>query len=261
MRIETNKKLVKRNSQLSNYLFFATMAVLIGGFLITNGWLFNDTLGALSILLAPLLLVLGLVMTVVSVRMTNLWARTPRPEDALEEGLKGLSNNSVLYNYYHFPSRHVLICPQGVFAIVTPWQAGRHTVEGSRWKAHYSLPGRIMATLRFDAIGNPMDKATKQAEHVKKLLTQIGVEDVEVQPLVVMVDEKAEIEQNEPAVPVLFAFKKKPNLRDYLRDLKRQQQGEESSTSKGKKKQAGRENTLPLTDEQIEAFEAATLKR
>ncbi len=72
------------------------------------------------------ILPIAFITTIVSVRMTNLWVRQPRPEVVIREGLKGLSNKSVLYSYYHFPARHVLICPQGVFAMVTRFQDGRY---------------------------------------------------------------------------------------------------------------------------------------
>ncbi|MEL7436074.1 MAG: hypothetical protein AAFN11_19165, partial [Chloroflexota bacterium] len=74
--------------------------------------------------------------------------------------------------------------------------------------------------------------------------------DVEVQPLVVFVSPKVEITfEGESSVPILFADEKKsPNLNDYMRDLNRAQ-----------KDNIQQRVTLPMTDEQIEAFESATL--
>src|SRR5690554_4101962 len=123
MRIETNQKLVKRNTQIAQYLFFFSMGVLVIGFLVTNQQLLgvdptSEQAVTLSLLVPSLILPVGLVTTLVSVRMTNLWIRRPRPEVVLQENLKGMGSKSVLYNYYHFPARHVLICPQGVFAII-----------------------------------------------------------------------------------------------------------------------------------------------
>src|SRR5215207_4056948 len=130
MRVETNSKLVRRNRQIAQYLFFFSFGVLLLGLFVTNqqaaSMQANDLL--LGGILPSLVVLLAFITTITSVRMTNMWVREPRPEVALREGLKGLSNKSVLYNYYHLPARHVLIAPQGVFVITTRFQEGRFTV-------------------------------------------------------------------------------------------------------------------------------------
>ncbi|MGB1288493.1 MAG: hypothetical protein ACPG7F_18305, partial [Aggregatilineales bacterium] len=139
MRVVTNRKLVKRNRQLATYLFLGTFVALVGGFIFINISFFNEDIAADDaslLLLQSLILPVAFILTLFSVRMTNLWARQPYPEKAIEEGLKGLSKKSILYNYYHIPARHVLICPQGVFAIVTRWHNGSYTAEGTKWKSH-----------------------------------------------------------------------------------------------------------------------------
>jgi hypothetical protein len=178
----------------------------------------------------------------ISVRMTNLWARQPRPEIVIREGLKGISNRSVLYNYYHFPARHVLISPQGIFAMVTRFQDGRYTVEGDRWTTHRSPVSRLLSVLRADGIGDPTADAQRAAIHVKKLLEPIAP-GVEVRPVVVFVDPKAEVTIVNPAVPVVYPVgKRSPILKDLLRE-------------------AGKDSRMALTPEQIQAFEEATLHR
>ena len=75
-----------------------------------------------------------------------------------------------------------------------------------------------------------------------------------MQPLVVFIDPSAEIEfEDEPPLPVLYAdTKKSPNLKDFMRDKKR-----ELDKTAGDAK-ARNASLMPLTDEQIETFEAAT---
>src|SRR5690348_15172907 len=115
MRIETNLRLAKRNRRIGHFLFFFSMAVLIGGFVLMNAQIAatKDTINSGYVLLGTLILPIGFICTIISIRMTNLWIRQPRPEEAIRDGLKGISKKSVLYNYYHFPARHVLIAPQG----------------------------------------------------------------------------------------------------------------------------------------------------
>lgn len=243
MRTEINERLVKRNRRIAQWLFFISFGILIGAFFLTNQQALNPTASAdtLMLLLSSLVLPLGLVATLVSVRMTNLWIRRPRPEVALREGLKGLSNRSVLYSYYHSPAQHVLICPQGVFAIVTRFQDGSYTVQGDRWITHGGLLNALLRVLRQDGIGDPNYDAQRAAQHVRKLLAPFAP-DVEVKPLIVFIDPRARLTLQNPSIPILYAHpKQQPNLKDYLRNLPR------PSTA--------------LTADQVKVFEEATLRR
>jgi hypothetical protein len=242
MRVETNTKLVKRNRQIAQYLFFFSFGVLIVGFLVTNQGATNSTspTANLSLLLSSLVLPVGLVSTLISVRMTNLWVRQPRPETVIREGLKGLSNKSVLYNYYHIPARHVLICPQGVFAMVTRFQEGVYSVNGDEWKTHGGALSSFLRFMRRDSIGNPTRDAQEAAKYITKLFEQASVQ-VDVQPLIIFTDPRVRLGIENPVVPVLHAdIKQKPNLKDYLRDIKK-------------------DNQVMLTPEQIQAFEKVSL--
>ncbi len=242
MRVETNERLAHRNRQIAQYLFFATFGILILGLIVINqqaASISSDNMVLISVLQTAILPI-AFITTIVSVRMTNLWVRQPRPEVVIREGLKGISNKSVLYNYYHFPARHVLICPQGVFAIVTRFQDGRYEVDGDQWTTHKSAIQRLAGIFRFDGMGNPTADAQKAAESVRAKLQPIAP-DVEVHPLIVFVDPKADLVITKPVVPVVFPVgKKSPILKDILRDV-------------------GKENRMSLTPEQISAFEEATL--
>ena len=224
MRIVTNKKLARRNRKIATYLAVGTFAALLIALVGINASLFTDSAPDDLILLAQsALLPVAFILTFVSVRMTNLWGRLPRPEKAIEDGLKGLSNKSVLYNYYHFPVRHVLICPQGVFAIVTRWHDQTFKFRGGKFRSQSRLISKIFSAIRFDGVGNPLRDAGFAREHVQRYISEITPE-VEVQALVVFVDPSATVEfEDQPDLPVLYADPKKPpNLKNHMRDLKRQ---------------------------------------
>lgn len=248
MRVETNQKLVQRNRQIAQGLVFFSFAFLIGIFFLSNLPLFapqqqiNMTLYSI---LPWVILPLGFVPTLISARMTNLWVRPPRPETVIREGLKGLSNKSVLYNYYHFPARHILICPQGVFAIITRFQDGNFSVNGDQWKTNVPLLSRLLRNIRMENIGNPTNDAINAAQHVKKLIAPIAP-DVEVQPLIIFVDPRAKLEITDPTVPVIFPYDNlEPNLKDYLREVK------------GMKRTIANNDLVAL----VSAFEEATLPK
>lgn len=221
MKIVTNEKLVKRNKKVATWLFFSSLGILFLGFFVANGQLFGitdveETNGALYFLAMPIVLAVGFSSTLISVRMTNLWIRHPRPEDAIQNNLKGLSNKSALYNYFHFPARHVLICPQGIFPIVTRFQDGRFSVKGDKWRTHRSLLSQFFAIFRMDGIGNPTREALEAQRFIKYIVEDYDP-DLPVQPLIVFVDPRAELTIEDPTVPVLYTdLKKEPNLKDYL---------------------------------------------
>lgn len=238
MRIVTNTELVRRNRRLANLLFFFSMGVLIAGFLVANLQITasDSTTLALSVILPWIVLPVGLISTLTSVRMTNLWVRRPRPEEAIPAGLKGLSKRSAFYSYYHFPARHVLIAPQGVFAIITRWQDGSYSVSGDQWKIHGSFLSALGRFFRRDSVGNPTEEALKAAAHIKALLAKDAPQ-VEVQPLIIFVDPKARLEIDNPMVPVMYADEnREPNLRDFMRELSQKQQKIEQPQPQGKKK-------------------------
>ena len=104
--------------------------------------------------------------------------------------------------------------------------------------------------MRMDGIGNPFDDANKAARHVQDELKAIGA-DVDVKPLLLFTDPDVELDIEKELVPILYSGEKRtPNLTEYLRELNRQQ-----------KDNMQQKATLPLTDEQIQAFEANTVNK
>jgi hypothetical protein len=245
-----NSKLVERNRRIASGLFLATLLILVGSFIYFNYSLFTQTGDSeWMVVLQALSLPLIFVMTIISISMTNQWNRPPHPEDALAEGLKSLSKKSIIFHYYHGSARHVLIAPQGVFAIVTRWHEGEFSVEGNKWKTHKGGFSRFLSAMRMEGVGNPSTDAERAAAHLQKLLKDIAP-NVDVKPLVVFVSPKAVLNVKDPTVPVLYADESRdPSLNDYMRKLNEQQRPDKQAKVK-----------LPLTDEQIEAFKKATIR-
>ncbi len=240
MRIETNERLVNRNKKFAQYLFFGSLGLLVLSLFLTNAQTVTSAEEASTALLLPaIILPIAFIATLISVRMTNLWIRPPRPETQIQEGIKGAAHNTVLYNYYHFPARHVIIAPQGVFAIVTRFQDGLYEVDGEKWTTKKNIISRILSIFRFDHVGNPTNDARKAAAHLQTLVDQIDPE-VKVQPLIIFTDPRASVTVNNSPIPVVHANPKQtPALKDFL-------------------KKAGHQKTL--TKDQIQAFEDLTLK-
>ncbi|MBK8134360.1 MAG: NERD domain-containing protein [Chloroflexi bacterium] len=246
MRIETNQKLIDRNKAWSGRMFFVTLGVIIASFFLLNSPFFTSqaqegTGLLISLVLPALLLPVAFLSTLFSIRLTNLWVRQPRPEKLLADNLKGISKSLVLYNYYHFPARHVVIAPGGVIAIVTRWQEGKYVVKGDKWSAKRSAVGRLLSAMRMDGIANPSLDAQMAAEHVDKILADINP-DVPVFGVVLFNDPRVEFSATESTIPIMYIQAGRfPNLREWIKGLPKA--------------------AAQLTPEQIQRFEEKTLPR
>lgn len=216
MRVVTNEAHVARNRKISHALFFISLAGMVGGFLYSIN---SDatTANQISCFILPILLLL----TLTSVRMANNWIREPRPETVLAETFKGMGNKYTLFHYL-LPAPHVLIGPEGVFTLTTLWHEKRYSVSGRKWHGDGGLLQRLLGYMRQDLLGNPFQEAEFQAQQVQRLVDKIAPDsDIDVQPLVVFFSPKVEVDIEDPVIPVLFAdAKRKPNLRQYLREQK-----------------------------------------
>lgn len=240
MRVVINQGRINRNRQIAQILFFVSLAVLIGGLIFTN------TIGTTTGLLifVPLLVMpLGLTTTIISVRLTNEYVRLPHPDESIDDGLDGIDPRSVLYHYV-LPVKHVLIAPQGIYSLTTRFQETRYTIEGDKWlnwKARGPL-APIMLFLRQEALGDPFKEATKDAETIQEMVDKaLPGAQIKVQPVVVFTSAKATLELNEPALPVVYADrKKKPSLKALLRKDKAEStdpaEAETKKAAKPKKK-------------------------
>jgi hypothetical protein len=216
MRVVINEAQIKRNRQISHLLVIVSLAGMAIGFF------YNFTAdptqsNQITCFVMPILL----LMTLMSVRMSNTWIREPRPEDALSDGLKGLGKKYTIFHYL-LPAQHVLISPEGVFTIKPIWQDRSYRIEGKKWHGEEGVMRKISGYMRQDLVGNPFQDALFEAQQVQKFVDQIAPDaGVEVQPLIVFTNPNANFEAEDPLFPVLYADpKKKPSLRNYFRDQK-----------------------------------------
>ena len=214
MRVVINQAKIKRNRQISHILFLVSLAGMGIGFFYTWTADPNAQTSQISCLILPMLMLL----TLISVRMANTWIREPRPEDVLEQAFKGLGQKYTIFHYL-LPAPHVLIGPEGVYTIHTVWQEGQYAVKGKKWSGDGGIVRKILGYMRQDLLGNPFADAMIEAQQVQRLLDKIAPNSgVEVQPLVVFISPKAEVEIEDPTLPVLYADpKRKPSLREYLK--------------------------------------------
>lgn len=225
MRVYLNEQRLKRNRQLATILFIASLVILFGGLIIS----YTVNAANYGLMIVPLVAMpIGLLTTWWSVRLTNQYVRKPHAEDVMQAAFKGAGAHSVAYHYL-FKANHVLVCPQGVYAIVARFQDGIFRVQGERiFNARGRNPiGGFMTLMRQEQMGSPIHEAQVAAAELQTQLdaalaeTESGPSlDLVVQPVVVFTSEKADLDiQKDSPIPVVLAVHKpkRPSLKVLLR--------------------------------------------
>jgi hypothetical protein len=194
MQITTNEKLIRQRSRLGTYASLGGLAVLIAGFAAS----FRQDLLWISLIA----IVLGFILAQYGNYSLRRWGRSPRPDQVIETALKGFDDR---YHYYAWtlPLPYVLLSPQGIHAFIVRDQTGQITVNGSQWKSKLSI-SRILMAFASEGLGNPsseaIDHANRLTNWIKSKLPDFAGT---VQPVIMFTDPRAQLEINQPTVPVL----------------------------------------------------------
>jgi hypothetical protein len=208
MKIIKNEKLIKRNSTIGNYLSLGALVVLGVGMYISlqRPDLFPYALVAL---------VSGFIMTQTGIYMGNRYGRSPRPDEKLDAGLKGLQNDFVIY-HYTTPVSHLLVGPAGVWLLHPYHQRGAVTFQKNRWqmKGGGFLQG-YMRIFGQEGIGRPDIEIDADVRAVKNYLAkQLDESQMpEIRSMLVFTNENVEIEAADSPIPAL----KVKQIKDFFR--------------------------------------------
>jgi len=148
MKIIRNQTKIQRNKTISQGVLYLSMAILLIGFL----WSITDP-DSVQITLSYGLIAIAYILVQVSLYMANKWGRSPRPDEIVENSLKGLNDQFTLYNYTT-PIPHLLVGPAGIWILMPYYHSGeirfnpekmRYEQRGgpnflSKWFAQESLP-------------------------------------------------------------------------------------------------------------------------
>ncbi|HEX7971922.1 MAG TPA: folate-binding protein [Thiobacillus sp.] len=129
MKIVTNHKYIRRNKKIGQYTTIASLAILVIGFIISL-----DTSNPSLFTWSLLALIVGFILSQVGIYFGNRWGRSPRPDEVLATGLKGLEDKYVLYNYMTV-TPHLLVGPAGIWILSTFTQRGSisYDAQKKRW--------------------------------------------------------------------------------------------------------------------------------
>jgi len=198
MKIIKNEKLIKRNGQIGQWTSLGALVVLGLGMYIS----FNRTdLYVYSI--AALLL--GFTLTQIGMYMGNRYGRSPRPDEKLDAGLKGLQNEFVMY-HYSGPASHLMVGPAGIW-ILLPYHQRGITYKKNRWRN--SGGGFLQGYMRIfgqESIGRPDIEMDSEINAVKKYFAKHMEESQvpEINTMMVFTSDDVELDAAEEApVPAM----------------------------------------------------------
>jgi hypothetical protein len=165
MKIVKNEKLIERNGKIGQWTSLAALVTLGAGMYIsfTKPELFTYSVACL---------LLGFILTQVGMYMGSRWGRSPRPDEKLDTGLKGLHSD---FNMYHYtaPVSHLLVGPAGVWVLLPYHQGGKIEYVKNRWKL--SGGGFMQAYMRIfgqEGLGRPDLEAESQINTLKKFFAK-----------------------------------------------------------------------------------------
>lgn len=197
MQIYTNDKHIRRYARIGQYTSIGGLLLLVAAMVIqfTRQDLFSLSLAGL---------LFGFALSQVGIYLGNRYARSPRPDQALNLALKGLDRRFSLYHYVA-PTAHLLSGPSGLWVLLPKVQRGRITFEKGRWRQRGGAGLAYMKIFAQEGIGRPDLEISAEVESVKKFL-QKELPDVtfpEPRAALLFTNEKARVDAPDAPVPTL----------------------------------------------------------
>ena len=208
MKIVKDEKKIRRNSVIGQVASLGGLAILAGGMFIS--FRNPDKIG-----LAWLALLIGFTLSQFGIFFGNRWGRRPRPDEHLDNALKGMDDRHTLYHYMASTS-HLLIGPSGIWVLLPRHQVGKITFEKGRFKQKGG--GILQGYLRIfaqEGIGRPDLELEGEIEATrrffKKQLPEIELPGI--QGVLVFTNEKAVLETEGSPIPTVPSKKLKEFVR------------------------------------------------
>jgi hypothetical protein len=210
MKVVTNTKLIKRNAKIGQFTSIGALVILGVGLYISFKMpaKFIYSLGAL---------LLGFFLSQVGMYYGNRWGRSPRPDELIDKGLKGLGRDYTIYHYVT-TAAHLLIGPAGVWTLMPYHQSGVITYEKKRWKSKGG--GFLQSYLRLfgqENMGRPEIESESEIQATKRYLTKILPAGSEVPPvkcLLLFTSPKVELKVENAPLPAITP----KDLKDFMRE-------------------------------------------
>lgn len=200
--------MIRRNARIGMFATLGGLALLLGGVILT---IMRPT----QVVYMWLLLIAGFTASQVGIYFGGRFGRSPRPDEQLDQALKGLDERYAIFHYTTAVS-HLLVGPAGAWILIPRHQGGKVTYAKGRWRQ--SKVGCVQSYLRFfgqEGIGRPDLDVPIETQSLTKFFHKKHP-DLEVptfQAAVVFTNNIVELEVGEAPVPSLPA----KELKEFIR--------------------------------------------
>jgi hypothetical protein len=208
MKIVTNEKLVKRNGRIGQIATITGLLVLVGGMVLTFR---NPNYAYLS----WIALILGFGFSQIGLSFSNRWGRHPRPDELIDQGLKGLNDQYSIY-HYSTPAAHLLVGPSGLWVILPYYQTGTIVYEKNRWKQKGGgFMQRYLRIFGQEGLGKPDLEASEEIRSLERFFTKNMPEFEFEKPnvVIVFVNERADLQVEDAPILTLPVKQLKNTIR------------------------------------------------
>src|SRR5215212_1435295 len=208
MKIIKNDKKIKRNSTIGNWTSILALVVLGVG-------MYISVKRTDLFIYALLALLLGFTLTQIGMYMGNRYGRSPRPDEKLDAGLKGLPGDYTIY-HYTTPASHLLVGPAGIWILMPYHQRGQVVYRKNRWKI--SGGGFLQSYMRIfgqESLGRPDIETDNEIAKLQKYLAkQMDESQIPpIKPLIVFTNDEVEIDVEDAPIPAM----KVKQVKDFIR--------------------------------------------
>ncbi|MCP4141006.1 MAG: hypothetical protein GY755_12090 [Chloroflexi bacterium] len=208
MKIIKNEKLISRNAKIGQITSLSSLLVLGVGMYISfqKPEYFTISMGALLI---------GFILSQVGIYFGNRWGRSPRPDELLDQGLKGVSGEYTIYHYAS-PVPNLLVGPAGVWLLLPYHQHGTIIYDGKKWKSKSGgFTQSYMRIFGQENMSRPdLDAAALAEKLTKTLKKEMPEEQIPpIQAALVFTSKRVEVEADNAPVPTMPLKKLKPFIR------------------------------------------------
>lgn len=203
MNINRNDSLIKRNARIGQVTMFVALAVLAGGMFVSFQYPEQANWSFLALLL-------GFILSQVGIYYANRYSRKPRPDELIDQALKGMDKKYALYHYLT-PATHLLVGPSGLWVLLPYYQRGTITYSKGRWRQQGGgLMYQYLKLFAQEGLGRPDMDVANQINAMKSYLQKRLPEESlpEIQAALVFTNPKAQIaipeDETPPAETVLL---------------------------------------------------------
>lgn len=159
--------MIRRNKRIGQITTIGSLGILALGFLIS----LNTNISQSDYIYSLLALIGGFILSQVGIYFGNRWGRSPRPDEVLAAGLKGLEDKYTLYSYMTAVP-HLLVGPAGIWILSTYTQPGLITYDPDKKKWHQRGGNFLMKIFGQESLGRPDQDTYSLIQDFQKFLTK-----------------------------------------------------------------------------------------